>query len=69
MFMLRDDVHYRHSLRPEGPEFLLVEPGHLQTSVSKQLQDPTKGRLGVLRTYDRVWRRFYWPGLHRSLHR
>ena len=68
LYCLHDGVLYRHNMRPHGPERLLVVPSHLRADVLRQLHDePTAGHLGVTRTYDRVRRRFFWPGLYRSV--
>lgn len=69
-FVLRNGVLYRRNFRPDGPDLLLVVPVHLRIDVLHQLHDePTAGHLGVARTYDRVRRRFFWPGLYRSVRR
>lgn len=68
MFLLQDGVLYRYSMHPDGPELLLVIPQHMRQTVLAQLHDiPTAGHLGVSRTYDRVRRRFFWPGIYRSV--
>lgn len=70
LFVLKDDTLYRYNVHPDGRELLLVVPTHLRLSVLGQLHDaPTAGHLGVSRTYDRVRRRFFWPGLYRSVRR
>lgn len=68
MFQLKDGILYRRNLRPDGPELLLAIPEHLRLDVLQQLHDlTTAGHLGVSRTYDRIRRRFFWPGLYRSV--
>ena len=70
MFAFKDDTLYRRNLSPVGPALLPVVPKHLRSTVLHELHDaPTAGHLGVSRTYDRVRRRFYWPGLARSVRR
>lgn len=70
LFQLKDGVLYRRNVHPDGPELLPVVPKHLRSDVLRQLHDvPTAGHLGVSRTYDRVRRRFFWPGLYRSIRR
>ncbi|KAK8756781.1 hypothetical protein V5799_000517 [Amblyomma americanum] len=70
LFVIQDGVLYRRNLRPDGPPLLLVVPQRLRSSVLAELHDlPTAGHLGVSRTYDRVRRRFFWPGLYRSVRR
>lgn len=69
-YLVQDGVLYRRNFRPDGPALLLVVPQHLRRSVLHQLHDaPTAGHLGLTRTYDRVRRRFFWPGLYRSVRR
>lgn len=69
-FVLQDGVLYRRNFHPDGPELLLVIPRQLRRPVLFELHDaPTAGHLGVSRTYDRIRRRFYWPGLLRSVRR
>lgn len=68
MFVLHNDTLHRYNARPDGAELLLVVPAHLRSTVLRQLHDaPTAGHLGVSRTYDRIRRRFFWPGLYRSV--
>lgn len=70
LFTLQDGVLYRHNVHPDGPALLLVIPKHLRSAVLHELHDlPTAGDLGVSRTYDRIRRRFFWPGLARSVRR
>uniref|UniRef100_L7LYP4 RNA-directed DNA polymerase n=1 Tax=Rhipicephalus pulchellus TaxID=72859 RepID=L7LYP4_RHIPC len=70
MFTLKDHTLYRRNLSPAGHDLLPVIPKHLRSTVLRELHDaPTAGHLGVSRTYDRVRRRFYWPGLSRSVRR
>lgn len=69
-FLLDGNTLYRRNMRPDGAEHLLVVPRHLRSTILEQLHDaPTAGHLGVSRTYDRVRRRFFWPGLYRSVQR
>lgn len=70
MFALRDGILYRRNIQSRGPELLLVVPKHLRLAVLQELHDaPTAGHMGITRTYDRVRRRFFWPGLYRSVRR
>lgn len=69
-FVLQNGTLYRHNFHPDGPSLLLAIPKHLRLAVLHELHDvPTAGHLGVSRTYDRIRRRFYWPGLARSVRR
>lgn len=68
LFVLHNDILHRYNTRPDGAELLLVVPVHLRSDVLAQLHDaPSAGHLGVSRTYDRIRRRFFWPGLYRSV--
>ncbi|XP_037505398.1 uncharacterized protein LOC119381699 [Rhipicephalus sanguineus] len=70
MFALRDGIFYRRNVHSRGPELLLVVPKHLRLAVLQELHDaPTAGHMGITRTYGRVRRRFFWPGLYRSVRR
>lgn len=70
MFLVKDGILYRRNLDPYGHDLLPVIPAHLRATVLNQLHDaPLAGHLGVSRTYDRVRRRFFWPGLARSVRR
>ncbi|GBN11437.1 Retrovirus-related Pol polyprotein from transposon 412 [Araneus ventricosus] len=43
---------------------------HLREGILKSLHDaPTAGHLGFAKTYDRIRRKFFWPGLYRSFRR
>uniref|UniRef100_L7LV95 RNA-directed DNA polymerase n=1 Tax=Rhipicephalus pulchellus TaxID=72859 RepID=L7LV95_RHIPC len=70
LFVLQDGILYHYNMHPDGPDLLLVIPSHMRQTVLAQLHDvPTAGHLGVSRTYDRVRRRFFWPGIYRSVRR
>uniref|UniRef100_A0A6G5AA95 Putative tick transposon n=1 Tax=Rhipicephalus microplus TaxID=6941 RepID=A0A6G5AA95_RHIMP len=70
MFLVKDGILYRRNLNPYGHDLLPVIPAHLRATILNQLHDaPLAGHLGVSRTYDRVRRRFFWPGLARSVRR
>lgn len=69
-FVLRDGILYRRNFRADGPDLLLAVPEQLRQDVLRQLHDvPMAGHLGAARTYDRVRRRFYWPGIYRTVRR
>lgn len=69
-YAIRDGTLYYRNFRADGPELLLVIPQHLRAAILHQLHDvPTAGHLGITRTYDRVRRRFFWPGLYKSVPR
>ncbi|UYV74356.1 K02A2.6-like [Cordylochernes scorpioides] len=53
---------------PTGLPLLLVIPRHLRMEILGDLHDaPTAGHLGFAKTYDRIRRRFFWPGMYRSV--
>ncbi|UYV68394.1 hypothetical protein LAZ67_5004196 [Cordylochernes scorpioides] len=63
-------ILYRKNYDPTGQPLLLVVRRHLRMEILSDLHDaPTAGHLGFAKTYDRVKRRFYWPGLYRSVKR
>ncbi|GBN17393.1 Retrovirus-related Pol polyprotein from transposon 17.6 [Araneus ventricosus] len=48
--------------------WLPVIPKHLRLDIVRHFHDaPTAGHLGFIKTYDRLRKRFYWPGLYRSV--
>ncbi|UYV75173.1 hypothetical protein LAZ67_12002747, partial [Cordylochernes scorpioides] len=65
--------HYRRHLIQKnysttGRPWLMMIPKHLRSEVMADLHDaPTAGHLGFARTYDKVKKRFYWPGLYRTV--
>lgn len=69
-YSIRDGILYRKNYDPLGQEWLLVVPKHLRSNILKSLHDaPTAGHLGFAKTYDRVRRTYYWPGMFRSVRR
>ncbi|UYV79051.1 K02A2.6-like [Cordylochernes scorpioides] len=69
-FKIVKGILYRKNYDPTGQPLLLVVPRHLRMEILSDLHDaPTAGHLGFAKTYDRVKRRFYWPGLYRSVKR
>ncbi|UYV74940.1 K02A2.6-like [Cordylochernes scorpioides] len=52
----------------QGRPWLLVVPKSLRLEVLRSFHDaPTAGHLGFAKTYVRIRRRFFWPGLFRSV--
>ncbi|UYV82739.1 K02A2.6-like, partial [Cordylochernes scorpioides] len=69
-FKIVKGILYRKNYDPTEQPLLLVVPRHLRMEILSDLHDaPTAGHLGFAITYDRVKRRFYWPGLYRSVKR
>ncbi|GBN12921.1 Transposon Ty3-I Gag-Pol polyprotein [Araneus ventricosus] len=70
----RSDLHlidgtlYKRNFDPSGKRWLPVIPKHLRLDIVRHFHDaPTAGHLGFIKTYDRLRKRFYWPGLYRSV--
>ncbi|UYV83886.1 hypothetical protein LAZ67_X000509, partial [Cordylochernes scorpioides] len=61
-------VLYKKNYDPEGKPWLLVVPKQIRHEILKDVHDtPMAGHLGFAKTYDRVRKRFYWPGLYRTV--
>ncbi|GFU32327.1 hypothetical protein TNCV_1733951 [Trichonephila clavipes] len=53
---------------PDGKLWLPVIPKHLRADILRHFHDaPTAGHLGFAKTYDRIRKRFYWPGMYRNV--
>ncbi|UYV78461.1 hypothetical protein LAZ67_16001479 [Cordylochernes scorpioides] len=67
-FQVVNGILYRKNYDPTGLPLLLVIPRHLRMEILGDLHDaPTAGHLGFVKTYDRIRRRFFWPGMYRSV--
>ncbi|GBM97318.1 hypothetical protein AVEN_142831-1 [Araneus ventricosus] len=67
---MRNNVLYKRNYDPMGQQWLLVIPKQLRRDVLKSLHDaPTSGHLGFAKTYDRIRRKYCWPGLYGSVRR
>ncbi|GBL79432.1 Retrovirus-related Pol polyprotein from transposon 412 [Araneus ventricosus] len=63
-----DGALYKRNFDPSGKRWLPVIPKHLRLDIVRHFHDaPTAGHLGFIKTYDRLRKRFYWPGLYRSV--
>ncbi|GFV79015.1 transposon Ty3-I Gag-Pol polyprotein [Trichonephila clavipes] len=52
----------------DGKLWLPVIPKHLRADILRHFHDaPTAGHLGFAKTYDRIRKRFYWPGMYRNV--
>ncbi|GFU92125.1 transposon Ty3-I Gag-Pol polyprotein [Trichonephila clavipes] len=52
---------------PDGKLWLPVIPKHLRADILRHFHDaPTAGHLGFAKTYDRIRKRFYWPGMYQK---
>ncbi|UYV77192.1 K02A2.6-like [Cordylochernes scorpioides] len=61
-------VLYKKNYDPEGKPWLLVVPKQMRHKILKDVHDtPMAGHLGFAKTYGRVRKRFYWPGLYRTV--
>ncbi|UYV84941.1 hypothetical protein LAZ67_X004064, partial [Cordylochernes scorpioides] len=67
-FVIINNILYKKNYDPLGRPWLLVVPRTLRLEVLRSSHDaPTAGHLGFAKTYDRIRRRFFWPGLYRSV--
>ncbi|GBL59732.1 Retrovirus-related Pol polyprotein from transposon 412 [Araneus ventricosus] len=69
-FHLIDGVLCKKNFDPSGKKWLTIIPRHIRLEILQHFHDaPTAGHLGFSRTYDRIRKRFFWPGLYRSVRR
>ncbi|UYV77641.1 hypothetical protein LAZ67_15001799, partial [Cordylochernes scorpioides] len=69
-FVKIDNMLYRKNYDPMGKPWLLVVPRHLRQELLKNFHDsPTAGHLGFTKTYDRIRKKYYWPGMYRTVRR
>ncbi|UYV71403.1 hypothetical protein LAZ67_8003004, partial [Cordylochernes scorpioides] len=69
-FVKIDNTLYRKNYDPMGKPWLLVIPRHLRQELLKNFHDsPTAGHLGFTKTYDRIRKKYYWPGMYRTVRR
>ncbi|GBO16658.1 Retrovirus-related Pol polyprotein from transposon 412, partial [Araneus ventricosus] len=69
-YLLKDGVLYKKTFGPMAQQCLLVVPKELRGDILRSLHDgPTAGHLGFAKTYDRIRRKYYWPGLYGSIRR
>ncbi|UYV78188.1 hypothetical protein LAZ67_16000412, partial [Cordylochernes scorpioides] len=67
-FSIIDGILYKKNYSTTGRPWLMMIPKHLRSEVMADLHDaPTAGHLGFARTYDKIKKRFYWPGLYRTV--
>ncbi|GFU81683.1 retrovirus-related Pol polyprotein from transposon 412 [Trichonephila clavipes] len=67
-FRFIDGILCRKNFDPDGKLWLPVIPKHLRTDILRHFHDaPTAGHLGFAKTYDRIRKRFYWPGMYRNV--
>ncbi|UYV78619.1 hypothetical protein LAZ67_16002183, partial [Cordylochernes scorpioides] len=67
-FIKINDTLHKKNNDPMGREWLLVVPRHLRPEILRNLHDsPTSGHLGFTKTYDRIRKKFYWPGMYRNV--
>ncbi|UYV67845.1 hypothetical protein LAZ67_5002210, partial [Cordylochernes scorpioides] len=60
---INDTLHKKITI-----QWLLVVPRHLRPEILRNLHDsPTSGHLGFTKTYDRIRKKFYWPGMYRNV--
>ncbi|GFY16753.1 hypothetical protein TNCV_2788751 [Trichonephila clavipes] len=67
-FRFIDGILCRKNFDPDGKLWLPVIPKHLRADILRHFHDaPTSGHLGFAKTYDRIRKRFYWPGMYRNV--
>ncbi|GFW21302.1 transposon Tf2-9 polyprotein [Trichonephila clavipes] len=67
-FRFIDGIISRKNFDPDGKLWLPVIPKHLRADILRHFHDaPTAGHLGFAKTYDRIRKRFYWPGMYRNV--
>ncbi|UYV72292.1 K02A2.6-like [Cordylochernes scorpioides] len=67
-YKIIDGILYRKNYDPMGKPWLLVVPKQMRIDILREAHDaPMAGHLGFAKTYDRVRRKYFWPGLHRSV--
>ncbi|GFX33508.1 uncharacterized protein K02A2.6 [Trichonephila clavipes] len=67
-FRFIDGILCRKNFDPDGKLWLPVIPKHLRANILRHFHDaPTAGHLGFAKTYDRIRKRFYWPGMYRNV--
>ncbi|UYV80895.1 K02A2.6-like, partial [Cordylochernes scorpioides] len=67
-FVKIDNTVYRKNYDPMGKPWHLVVPRHLRQELLKNFHDsPTAGHLGFTKTYDRIRKKYYWPGMYRTV--
>lgn len=69
-FQLIGDILCKKNFDPTGKQWLPVIPKHLRRDILQHFHDaPMAGHLGFVKTYDRLRKRFHWPGLYRNVRR
>ncbi|UYV66587.1 hypothetical protein LAZ67_4002205 [Cordylochernes scorpioides] len=67
-YKITDGILYRKNYDPMGKPWLLVVPKQMRVAILREAHDaPMAGHLGFAKTYDRIIRQYFWPGLHRSV--
>ncbi|GFX23637.1 transposon Tf2-8 polyprotein [Trichonephila clavipes] len=67
-FRFIDGILCRKNFDPDGKLWLPVIPKHLRADILRHFHEaPTAGHLGFAKTYDRIRKRFYWPGMYRNV--
>lgn len=69
-FQMVDGILCKRNFDPLGAQWLPVIPKQLREDILRHFHDEaTSGHLGFARTYDRIRKRYHWPGLYRSVKR
>ncbi|UYV80868.1 hypothetical protein LAZ67_19002048, partial [Cordylochernes scorpioides] len=68
VFKLIEGILYRKNYDPMGKMWLLVVPKQMRIDILREAHDsPMAGHLGFAKTYDRVRKKYFWPGMYRSV--
>ncbi|GFW90292.1 transposon Tf2-9 polyprotein [Trichonephila clavipes] len=69
-FSIKNNVLCKKKFDPSGKQCLPVVPKKMRLEILHHFHDePTAGHLGLVRTYDRIRKRFFWPRLFRTVRR
>ncbi|UYV79636.1 K02A2.6-like, partial [Cordylochernes scorpioides] len=67
-FKLIEGILYRKNYDPMGKMWLLVVSKQMRIDILREAHDsPMAGHLGFAKTYDRVRKKYFWPGMYRSV--
>ncbi|GFY47828.1 2-oxo-tetronate isomerase [Trichonephila inaurata madagascariensis] len=70
IFNLIDRILCKKNFDPNGRKWLPIIPKHLRLEILQHFNDAsTAGHLGSAKTYNRIQKCFFWPGLYRSVRR
>ena len=67
-YLMGDDLPYYLSNVNDDPCLRLFIPKHIRNSVVKQYHDQN-GHMGVLKTFDSIRQKYYWPNLFKEINK